>query len=101
MSYTISEIETCVGYANTSCNAGTSGLDGTAHEYYFQYMGCDSETEDSGISLKKKSETWDGRPLWARDDVSDEELEQRLNNYTIQDIAYSQELAANGTASLS
>lgn len=37
-------------------------------------------------------------PLWARDDVSDAELEQRLNNYTTQDIAYSQQLANDGSA---
>lgn len=29
--YTINEIETCLGYANVSCNAGTFGLDGDAH----------------------------------------------------------------------
>lgn len=37
-------------------------------------------------------------PLWARDDVSDEELELRLNNYTTQDLAYSRQLAADGSA---
>lgn len=29
--YTIGEIDTCLGYTNISCNAGTFGLDGDAH----------------------------------------------------------------------
>lgn len=37
-------------------------------------------------------------PLWARDEVSDADLEQRLNNYTTQDLAYSRQLAADGSA---
>lgn len=83
--YTISEIATCVGYANTSCNAGTTGLDGNAHEYYFQYMSCNID-ESNGITLR------------ARDDISDEELAAKLTNYTYSDIAYSKQLEANGTA---
>lgn len=93
--YTISEIDECVGYANTSCNAGTVGLDTTAHHYYFQYVGCDSETESTASLFVKKSGR--GSSLWARNDVSDAELEQRLYNYTMEDIAYSKELAADGT----
>ncbi|KAI3396447.1 hypothetical protein diail_12167 [Diaporthe ilicicola] len=96
-SYTINEFDTCLGYANTSCNAGTFGLDGDAHLYYFQYMGCDSVTTSTDISLRKRDEIAT-KPLWARDDVSDEELEIRLNNYTMQDVAYSQQLAADGSA---
>lgn len=98
--YAISGIDVCLGYANTTCNAGTSGLDGTAHTYYFQYIGCDSESGNTVISIKERSQPEDGR-LWARDYVSDEELEMRLNNYTVQDVAYSQQLSVNGTASLS
>lgn len=97
--YAISGIEICLGYANTSCNAGTSGLDRTAHSYYFQYMGCSTEEESTEIAIKR-DQLESGGTLWARDDISDEQLELRLNNYTIEDIAYSQELSANGTASL-
>ncbi|KAK2602506.1 hypothetical protein N8I77_009033 [Diaporthe amygdali] len=92
--YTIDEIDICLGYANTSCNAGTFGLDGDAHLHYFQYMGCDSVTSSTDMSIKKR-DLIATNPLWARDDVSDEELELRLNNYTTQDIAYSQQLAAD------
>ncbi|KAK7724966.1 hypothetical protein SLS63_008368 [Diaporthe eres] len=95
--YTIDEIDTCLGYANVSCNAGTFGLDGDAHVHYFQYMGCDSVTTSTDISLSTR-DSIAANPLRTRDDVSDEELEQRLNNYTTQDLAYSRQLAADGSA---
>ncbi|KAH8125470.1 hypothetical protein ACSS6W_009102 [Trichoderma asperelloides] len=39
--YTISQIEVCTGIANTDCNAGTSGLDVSAHSYYLEDIsGC-------------------------------------------------------------
>lgn len=60
-------------------------------------MGCDSVTSSTDIALKTRDDVVTN-PLWTRDDVSDEELEQRLNNYTTQDIAYSKQLAADGTA---
>lgn len=89
--YAISDIATCTGYSNTSCNAGTTGLDGDAHEYYFQYMGCGDE--DNGIALRRRSS-----PVWGRDDsnstITDEELAAKLTNYTMQDIAYSQSLSS-------
>lgn len=93
--YSISDIDICVGYANTSCNAGTTGLDGNAHEYYFQYMSC--STADNGIDLRRGLDT----PLWSRGDSSnmtDAELADKLTNYTYMDISYSQQLKANGTA---
>lgn len=96
--YAISGIDICTGYANTSCNAGTTGLDGDAHEYYFQYMGCGDD--DNGISLRRRSEILAGNPLWGRDssdDISDEELAAKLTNYTYQDIAYANTLKLNGT----
>ncbi|ROW06221.1 hypothetical protein VMCG_04595 [Cytospora schulzeri] len=96
--YSISGIDTCLGYANTSCNAGTDGFDSTAHTYYFQYMGCDSQDDSTEISFKKRDDFEDGRLLQARDNCSDAELEQRLNMYTSQDVAYVQQLVANGTA---
>lgn len=95
--YTIDEIDTCLGYANVSCNAGTFGLDGDAHVHYFQYMGCDSVTTSTDMSLSTR-DSIAANPLWTRDDVSDEELAQRLNNYTTQDLAYSRQLAADGSA---
>lgn len=64
---------------------------------YFQYMGCDSVSTSTDMSLSAR-DNMAASPLWARDDVSDEELEQRLNNYTTQDLAYSQQLADDGSA---
>lgn len=60
-------------------------------------MGCDSVSTSTDMSLKTRDDMVSS-PLWARDDVSDAELEQRLNNYTTQDIAYSQQLADDGSA---
>lgn len=60
-------------------------------------MGCDSVSTSTDMSLKTRDDMA-ASPLWARDDVSDAELEQRLNNYTTQDIAYSQQLADDGSA---
>lgn len=94
--YTISDIAVCVGYANTSCNAGTGGLDGDAHEYYFQYMGCGDESND--ITLRRSLEGVPAGVMLPRDDISDEELAEKLTNYTAQDVAFSKELKANGTA---
>lgn len=93
--YAISGIDICTGYANTSCNAGTGGFDGDAHEYYFQYMGCGDD--DNGIDLR--------RSLDGRDDsssnITDAELAVKLTDYANQDIAYAKELQANGTAQVS
>jgi hypothetical protein len=60
-------------------------------------MGCDSVSSSTDMALKTRDDV-ESNPLWTRDDVSDEELEQRLNNYTTQDIAYSKQLAADGSA---
>lgn len=92
--YTISEIDICTGYANTSCNAGTGGLDGDAHEYYFQYVSCD-QAVDNGIDLRRSLDGPFGA-LGPRD-ISDAELAAKLSNYTLQDIEYSKQLQANGT----
>ncbi|CAN8095158.1 unnamed protein product [Discula destructiva] len=93
--YTIDEIAICTGYANTTCNAGTSGLDANAHEYYFQYLSCDTGVSN-GIDLRR--DKLDSRQDTNSTDVSDEELAEKLSNYTMQDIAYSQQLADQGMA---
>lgn len=87
--YTIAEIAICTGYANTSCNAGTTGLDVDAHEYYFQYMSCDTTDVSDGLFMRQDANSTD---------ISDEELAEKLTNYTMQDIAFSKELAASGQA---
>lgn len=91
--YTIPEIAICTGYANTSCNAGTGGFDGNAHEYYFQYMSCDTSDDDD--VLRRGLQGWQTS---SSSDMTDEELAEKLTNYTMQDITYSQQLADQGEA---
>jgi hypothetical protein len=79
--YGVSDVKVCEGIANTDCNAGTSGLDVDAHNYYLGPIdGCSS----GGLDFKR--------------DVSDAELEQRLNMFTALDIQYAAAIA-NRTAS--
>lgn len=94
--YAISGIAICVGYANTSCNAGTGGLDTEAHSYYFQYIGCGGD--DSDVGLRRRSPG--GPSVSPRDggNMTDAELAEKLTDYANQDMAYSKELQANGTA---
>lgn len=66
--YTASDIEVCKGTANVSCNAGTLGLDFDAHRQYFGRTGCGESTTAT-----------------KRDNVSDEKLEQRLNEWSQKD----------------
>lgn len=87
--YTIDEIAICTGYTNTSCNAGTSGFDGDAHVYYFQYLSCDTATSNGvlrrGLQGRQSSSN-----------MTDAELAEKLTNYTMQDIAYSQQMENQG-----
>lgn len=98
--YALGDITTCVGYANTSCNAGTGGLDGDAHEYYFQYIGCSDE--DNEVGLRRRESSLDASSSSGSSgnstDISDEELAEKLTDYANQDVAFSKELEANGTA---
>jgi hypothetical protein len=71
--YTVSQIAVCEGYANTACNAGESGFDTDAHLYYLDAITACSP---------------DGTPFRARRDVTDAELEAKVNNYTALDIQY-------------
>lgn len=47
--YSIGDVQECIGNANFSCNAGTTGLNTTAHSYYFEQLGKCSP----GFSLKR------------------------------------------------
>ncbi|KPM38808.1 hypothetical protein AK830_g7730 [Neonectria ditissima] len=70
--YSLSEIKVCEGNANIGCNAGTLGLDITAHLTYFQDVsGCTGD----GIS-------------WRREEMTDAELEKKLNDYATLDVEY-------------
>lgn len=74
--YTAAEIEVCEGYANLKCNAGQLGLDIDAHNYYLTAI---SACSPEGTPWK--------RFIAADSDISDEELEAKLNDYVEQDIA--------------
>lgn len=68
----IGQLRVCKGIASTACNAGTFGLDILAH---LHYLG-----ETSACA---------GFPLvWKRDDVSNDELEQRLDDWSRKDQDY-------------
>jgi pimeloyl-ACP methyl ester carboxylesterase len=74
-----SGVEYCEGYSNVACNGGTTGLDITAHNYYFLWIdGCGP----SGISLKR--DEVEGRS----DNMSDAALEAMLNGYVAMDKVY-------------
>jgi hypothetical protein len=74
VNYTVSDIKVCTGIANVSCNAGTTGLDASAHDYYFQKItGCQ------------------GSVTWRRDGsggVSDEQVEERIGMLAVVDREY-------------
>ncbi|KAF5021977.1 hypothetical protein F66182_5968 [Fusarium sp. NRRL 66182] len=77
--YTVRDIRVCEGPANLMCNGGTLGLDIDAHLRYFQ----DTDLCSSGgISWK-----WTKR-VSARAEMTDKELEKKLNNYVEMDKEY-------------
>ncbi|PNP41884.1 lipase [Trichoderma gamsii] len=70
--YTISQIEVCTGIANTDCNAGTSGLDVSAHSNYLEHIsGCAPSPlqfkRDDGDSSYNQT-TIDRINKWAEED---------------------------------
>ncbi|KAM5344829.1 hypothetical protein ACJ41O_010691 [Fusarium nematophilum] len=76
--YSVSDIKVCEGAANLSCNGGTLGLDIVSHLRYFQDTSACSE---GGISWKRERST-------KRADMTDAELEKKLNNYVEMDLEY-------------
>ncbi|KAL7625674.1 hypothetical protein AAE478_004895 [Parahypoxylon ruwenzoriense] len=76
------EIKVCGGFANTDCNGGTSGLDTSAHSYYFEYIGACGE---SGTPWKERRDVTRGMATTEHEDVSDEELRERLNDWAAKD----------------
>ncbi|RKU43438.1 hypothetical protein DL546_005897 [Coniochaeta pulveracea] len=82
-SYGVADVKVCAGSANVACNAGTFGLDVDAHLNYFEGIaGCSP----------------DGLPFRRSEEVSDADLETRLNMYSTLDIQYAQQLAAKGSS---
>ncbi|KAM0283415.1 hypothetical protein ACHAQH_002538 [Verticillium albo-atrum] len=70
--YTVSDIRVCEGIASISCNGGILGLDIDAHTYYLQ--------DTSACNPKSITR----QP----DELTDEELEARLNAFVLQDIQF-------------
>ena len=69
--YALNDIKTCDGIANVRCNAGTFGFNVVSHLFYLgRTAGC------APFPIK-----------WKRDeqDISNEELEQRLNDWSQKD----------------
>ncbi|KAI1338980.1 alpha/beta-hydrolase [Xylariaceae sp. FL0016] len=90
--YTAADIKVCDGYANTACNAGTSGLDTDAHTYYFEDISACSEDgltfrrrSTDGLMAKRDNVTWD-MATTEPTDVTDAELLQKLNAWVADDI---------------
>jgi len=76
----LDDVEYCPGYLNVQCNGGTKGLDMDAHGWYFQSL--------NGCS--------DGTTPFKRNDMSDADLEAKLNSYVDSDIELAKYLLANG-----
>lgn len=74
--YPLSDIRVCEGIASIRCNGGTFGLNVDSHgSYFIDVSGCSPMTMKT-MAVSAPS---------AQDDVSDEELEQRLNNWSQKD----------------
>lgn len=75
-SYPLGDIRVCEGIASISCNGGTFGLNIGSHlQYFIEVSGC------SPKALSLMAVTADS----AGDDLSDEELEERVNNWSQED----------------
>lgn len=77
---TVSQVKICTGYASIGCNAGTLGLEIDDHLTYFNEIAACSP---GGFNWKR-----DDLAVAASTDVSDEELEARLNQWVAEDIDY-------------
>ncbi|KAL2023885.1 hypothetical protein VTK56DRAFT_662 [Thermocarpiscus australiensis] len=78
----LDEITVCPGYSNTDCNGGTKGLDTDAHGWYFgELYGCSPDT-----------------PPFRRaaGEMSDAELETKVNEWVEMDIQVAANLHAEG-----
>lgn len=83
--YAAADVKVCDGFANVDCNAGTTGLDGDAHVYYFEHIsGCGQE----GISFRRRRDVTKDMATKEPEDISDEDLEAKLNDWVAQDREY-------------
>ncbi|KAK7755155.1 hypothetical protein SLS62_002970 [Diatrype stigma] len=102
--YTAADAKVCEGYANLACNGGTLGLDTDAHGYYFEDV---SACGSGGIAFKRAAAVVADEGAVASnvtfdmattppEDVTDDELLSRLNDFVDQDIEYVASLDAEG-----
>ncbi|KLU84832.1 hypothetical protein MAPG_03867 [Magnaporthiopsis poae ATCC 64411] len=88
--YGLQNIKVCQGNANLGCIGSVVGFAPEAHKYYLQLMnGCRAP----GISIRDETSS-----AAAGSDVSDEELNRRLEMWAAMDREYLAMLHANGTA---
>ncbi|KAI1092472.1 alpha/beta-hydrolase [Rostrohypoxylon terebratum] len=85
--YAASDIKVCTGFANTKCNAGTGGLDIDAHLHYF---GAISGCNPDGLPWKRdvSANATSYMATTPYEDVSDEDLQTRLEAWIAQDKEY-------------
>ncbi|UPK93638.1 hypothetical protein LCI18_004573 [Fusarium solani-melongenae] len=83
--YNVNDIKVCEGAANLACNGGTLGLDIVAHLRYFQNT--DACTA-GGISWKRGDKAKRDEIPKRQEGMTDEELEQKLNDYVAMDKEY-------------
>ncbi|KAI1452699.1 alpha/beta-hydrolase [Annulohypoxylon moriforme] len=93
--YTAADIKVCEGFANTNCNAGTSGLDVDAHLHYFEAIsGCGA----GGLSWKVKRDATvtanvtSDMATTPYEAVSDADLQTRLDDWVAKDKEYAEGL---------
>ncbi|KAI5918924.1 lipase [Camillea tinctor] len=89
--YAPDEITICAGYANTSCNGGSKGLDTDAHSYYFGAIGACGSDE---LEFRRRDTLNITRDMATSppQDISDADLETKLNEWVQQDIEYATSL---------
>lgn len=93
--YTISDMKICEGISNTTCNAGQSTLDFSAHSYYFEHTSaCEPD-----FSLKVRARD-EGVMVGRRDEVVSSDIlganEEKYAAFMMLDIAYGAALVTSG-----
>lgn len=93
--YNAEDAEVCEGYTNVGCNGGTLGLDVNAHLHYFEEIaGCDSggfQFRKRDMAARNAVRSVAVTPDMATsepEDLTDAELEAKLNDFVRQDIEY-------------
>ncbi|KAI0015326.1 alpha/beta-hydrolase [Xylariomycetidae sp. FL0641] len=100
--YTAAQVAVCDGFFNVSCNGGTLGIDGDAHGHYLgPITGCGADgfefkrkrdlaarKADADAVLRGRREVYSNMATSPPQDVTDETLEEMLNDWVRQDVEY-------------